>query len=224
MKRRGAVVVVLKALGVVVLLAAALILTGRFLVQPWPERAPGVVLEPARPILREADVTPDNAYYYLRQLAQTPATSRLDTTRFAACGVEAGTVTQLEAWVQSMKPARAVLRSAANCANGQVPSVESFATQMPYISPFLMADKKSLFGWCGHPTGFGSLNARFNGGDIIRTCSARQERGRNPPGRPGHAPDGPEGRRLAGRGAKERPAGPAAMGQLLAYIVIGSVS
>jgi len=34
----------------------------------------------------------------------------------------------------------------------------------------------------------------------------------------------PERRRLAGPGAKERQAGPAAMGQLLAYIVTGSVS
>lgn len=146
MKRRGAVVVVLKALGVVVLLAMALIIAGRFLVQPWPERAPGVVLEPARPILREADVTPDNGYYYLRQIVQPSATSQWDKTcfsEFAACGWGKGTSTQLEAWVQSMEPAQELLRNAADCANGQVPTVDSFSVLVPYVSPFLTAARSA---------------------------------------------------------------------------------
>ena len=146
MKRRGAVVVVLKALGVVVLLAMALIIAGRFLVQPWPERAPGVVLEPARPILREADVTPDNGYYYLRQIVQPSATSQWDKTcfsEFAACGWGKGTSTQLEAWVQSMEPAQGLLRSAADCTNNQVPSVDSFTMLVPYVSPFLTAARSA---------------------------------------------------------------------------------
>ncbi len=36
-------------------------------VAAWPDPVPGVRLEPSRPFLAEADVKPDNAFYYMRQ-------------------------------------------------------------------------------------------------------------------------------------------------------------
>jgi len=144
MKRRGAWSWVLKSFGVIVLLAVLLVVAGRFTVQSWPERAPGVRLEPGRPVVREADVTADNAYFHFRNLLQSPATSRWDAVpfaRFNACGIEEGSATQLDAAVAAMAPALVCLRDAAACTNSQVPTVESFATLIPYVSPFLAAAK-----------------------------------------------------------------------------------
>jgi len=89
---------------------------------------------------------------------------------------------------------------------------------------WILTDRKSLFVWCRHPPDFASLDARFHGGDTTGTCSGRQERGRSAPGRPGHAPDGPERRRLEGLNAGLMQSGRTARGQLLAWIVTGSVS
>jgi hypothetical protein len=65
--RAGAVVLLVAAASGVVLWVAA-----RRCTRPWPTRAT-VRLEPARPFLTDADVTPDNPFFYLRQLAEHAA-------------------------------------------------------------------------------------------------------------------------------------------------------
>ena len=90
---------------------------------PWPERVPGVRLEPSRPILREADVKPDNAYYYIRQLTNWSKTLSVpfeERQRFSAYGYRPNTYPKSEAWLITNAPALQLVAQAAAMTNAQV--------------------------------------------------------------------------------------------------------
>ena len=90
---------------------------------PWPERVPGVRLEPHRPILREADVKPDNAYFYIRQLINWHASLKLpqdEMQAFRARGYRPNAYPQLEAWFITNAPALQLVAQAAALTNAQV--------------------------------------------------------------------------------------------------------
>jgi len=95
--------------------------------------------------------------------------------------------------------------------NGRPVKREGYSTDL--FTDDAVPDKKSLFGRHGNvPVGTG-LKQRFHGVDTARMPTGRQERGRNVPGRPGHALDGPARGRLSGPNADERQTGPAAGAQ-----------
>lgn len=90
---------------------------------PWPDRGPGVRLEPSRPFLREADVKPDNAYYYIRQLTNWQDTLKIpqdEMLKFRAYGYRANACLQLEAWLITNAPALHLVAQAAAITNSQV--------------------------------------------------------------------------------------------------------
>lgn len=115
------------SVGVLALLAvaglAAFVWHVRRTTPPWPERIPGVRLEPSRPLLREADVKPDNAYYYIRQLTNWHATLKLpqdEMQAFRARGYRPNAYPQLEAWLITNAPALRLVAQAAALTNAQV--------------------------------------------------------------------------------------------------------
>ncbi|MCX7006150.1 MAG: hypothetical protein NTY53_02690 [Kiritimatiellaeota bacterium] len=90
---------------------------------PWPERVPGVRLEPSRPLLREADVKPDNAYYFIRQLTNWHASLKIpidEMQTFRARGYRPNAYPQLEGWLVTNAPALQLVAQAATMTNAQV--------------------------------------------------------------------------------------------------------
>ncbi|MCX6995544.1 MAG: hypothetical protein NTV49_00295, partial [Kiritimatiellaeota bacterium] len=136
----------LSVLGLLVLGAAGLSLfLGhiRRTAPPWPARLPNVRLEPTRPTLREADVKPDNAYYYLRQLAAWTNSLRLpkEWEQLNACGYEPAARPVLEAWFASNAAPLELCRQAAALTNCQVATLLSYNQQMPNFGLGLTAAK-----------------------------------------------------------------------------------
>jgi hypothetical protein len=138
--------------GVIVLLAATitgLIAAGRSRANPWPERLSHVRLEPTRPILRESDVTPDNAFFYLRQLTQPDdemrkAWSEEEWVRFSACGWSDGNFPALQASVEAFSNALALVDQAVSLPNCQMATIDDFMTPMPYVSSILRMSRLSI--------------------------------------------------------------------------------
>jgi len=90
---------------------------------PWPERVPGVRLEPSRPLLREADVKPDNAYFYIRQLTNWHASLKMPQDEiqvFRARGYRPNAYPRLEAWLITNAPALQLVAQATALTNAQV--------------------------------------------------------------------------------------------------------
>ena len=108
------------------LLLAGLILWQRTH-NPWPAPVPGVRLEPKLPVLKPADVTPDNAFYYLRQIRQVPPPGPIfreeeetalkqaeeEEIKFRALGWEPGQYPGKEQWVRENQILIALLTQAA---------------------------------------------------------------------------------------------------------------
>ncbi len=109
----------------------------------WPARLPGVRLEPARPTLREADVQPDNAYYYIRQLAAWTNSLRLpkEWEQLKACGYEPKAQPIMDAWFASNAAPLELCRQAAALTNCQVATILSVNQLTPYIRPVISAAK-----------------------------------------------------------------------------------
>gem|GEM_PF-2675846 len=112
-------------------------------VPPWPARLPGVRLEPARPTLREADVQPDNAYYYIRQLTAWTNSLRLpkEWEQLKACGYGPKAQPVLDAWFASNAAPLELCRQAAALTNCQVATVLSANQLTPYIGTVMSAAK-----------------------------------------------------------------------------------
>ncbi len=138
------------ALAALVLVAALFVFAAQRTVPPWPERLPHVRLEPARPILRDADVTTNNAYFYIRELTNATAasTSNWDSaefSEFAACGWEKGKYPSLEDWADASAPGYDLLRRAAALTNSHVATADSITALMPHISPLMRLAKGGGF-------------------------------------------------------------------------------
>ena len=103
----------------------------------WPPPAPGVRMEPARPILRADDIAADNAFHLLREVADYAG--RPDSEEWTACvrsGWVRGTYSNLEAEVVRAAPFLDRLAAAAAMTNGQVQSEVRFAQSTPWPWPY----------------------------------------------------------------------------------------
>jgi hypothetical protein len=116
----------------------------------WPERLPGVRLEPARPFLAEDKITPDNAYYYIRQL--TNWTDRIrgkriteETKRFQALGHAGGVYPSLDAWLDKNRELVELCRKVADLESCQVATIISPEDLTPYIRPIPSLSKVFSF-------------------------------------------------------------------------------
>ena len=110
----------------------------------WPAPVPGVRLEPTRPILRAADITTNNACFFLLQatnyLAKTNPSIVWDYTEweaFTSNGWSPGRFTNLDAQAAVTAPAFDLLARAAAMTNGQVESVTSVTQMTPFITAHL---------------------------------------------------------------------------------------
>ena len=144
MRRAGKII-----LCVIVLLIAA-VLWARWSAPPWPERLPHVQLEPTRPILRPDQVSPDNAFYYIREMTNFAGLPRMgDATneyeRFKALGWSKGSYTQLEAIVAADTEAFAMYRKAADMERCQLVTMNSFTCLVPYVSVVLEKSRALCF-------------------------------------------------------------------------------
>lgn len=113
--------------------------TGRQL-YPWPKPVPGVSLEPHWPLLAEADVRPDNAFHYLRQLERDPGGTiadqgENDMERVFALGWAEGRTPAIEAFITAQVPNIELLCQAAAQPYAQVPTVTSYDTLLHYLGP-----------------------------------------------------------------------------------------
>ena len=109
------------------------------LITPWPERLPTVRLEPTRPNLTEDEITPDNAYYYLRQLVDCrddlKAAPDADMrARIRAFGWDRENADTFEAWWARNARAFELARAAAACADSQVPTQTDPDGSLAHIS------------------------------------------------------------------------------------------
>ena len=140
---------------------------------PWPARVLNVRLEPADPVLREADVKPDNAYYYLRQLAAWTNAMRApeEWERFKALGCEPQTQPVLDAWVASHTPALELCRRAAALTNCQAATITSAEQTLPHISPLMAANK--MLAW--HAERSARYNDWATAGSDLRTVATLGE-------------------------------------------------
>jgi hypothetical protein len=110
---------------------------------PWPERVESVRLTPERPILRDEDVTEDNAFFYIRQLPtvfdSTPLPEdndwREEWYTFRGMGLEGGPNPDMDEAVEIRQPAFDLARKAENCSECQVITVLGFDSLLPYLSP-----------------------------------------------------------------------------------------
>ena len=111
---------------------------------PWPERIPGVRLEPSRPFLAEADVKPDNAYFYIRQLTNWHASLKMpqdEVQQFRAHGYRPNAYLQLEAWLVTNAPALQRVAQAAALTNAQVVTYTPTNMLLSCITEVLNAGK-----------------------------------------------------------------------------------
>lgn len=108
---------------------------------PWPERLPGVRLEPSRPVLRSEDVKEDNAYFYLRKLDSRVTPFGLDDEateelrNFDSCGLRGTNYPAIEAFLTLPQPAIAWVERAAAMPHCQVetyrdPEAEYFGSTL----------------------------------------------------------------------------------------------
>jgi hypothetical protein len=129
---------VLVALAIPVVSAVVLV---RSYAAPWPERLPHVRLEPSRPVLKEADVRPDNAYCYIRQLTSSFATNSLgaaldEHTRFEALGAKEAEYPLLAQWAAQNADALTLCLTAAAMTNCQIVTPTNFyESSLGYLGP-----------------------------------------------------------------------------------------
>ncbi len=110
-------------------------------VAAWPDPVPGVRLEPSRPILAAADVTPDNAFYYIRQWKDACVqTSRLTTqsgdceARLSAYGPAGAPYPEIDAQLAANAENLELARKAAATPKCQVVTALSFNDLFPYLA------------------------------------------------------------------------------------------
>jgi hypothetical protein len=110
---------------------------------PWPKRVESVRLTPERPILRDDDVTEDNAFYYIRQLPTVFDSTPLpegnkwgaEWYTFRQMGLAGGPYPDMDEAVEILQPAFDLARKAENCSGCQVITVLGFDFLLPYLSP-----------------------------------------------------------------------------------------
>ena len=106
-------------------------------VAAWPEPVPGVRLEPRRPILAEANVKPDNAYYYIRQMTKTgcrlSSEYYAETVRFAALAADGGSYPLLETELKTEAKNLEIAHAAAVLPDCQVPTAMNCLALFPEI-------------------------------------------------------------------------------------------
>lgn len=103
---------------------------------------PDVRLEPSRPHLNDRDVTPDNAYYYIRQITNFIATALTEIIndeiqRFQQDHRSEQEFPALNDWEASNPEFLALLRQIQAIPNSQVPTIDSIHFPFPYASPIL---------------------------------------------------------------------------------------
>ena len=134
----------------VVLVIACFFAWARVLAPPWPDRLPNVRLEPTRPILRPDQVTPDNAFYYIRQLTNFAGRPKLSAVtneyeQFKAMGWSKGSYTQMESIAEGNAEAFALYRKAADVPQCQLVTMSSFTCLVPYVSVVLEKGRALCF-------------------------------------------------------------------------------
>ncbi len=120
------------------------------LLSPWPKLLPEVSLDPWRPILRADQVTPDNACYYIRQLANYSSLPRMaqatdEYLRFGAIGWSAKAYPQLEEIVASNSERIALCLKAADVTNCQMVSSTSYTCGLPHVEVILNTSRAMCF-------------------------------------------------------------------------------
>lgn len=130
------------------LLVAVLSGMARSRVPSWPDELPGVRLEPARPILRESQVSSNNAYFFLRQLDSTNVfhladDARRELPKYIATGLKGTNYPALEAWFEKSQPAIELLAKAAATTNCQVATYDRPDTVLKGV-PNLLSSLKLL--------------------------------------------------------------------------------
>ena len=98
---------------------------------PWPKPIPGVRLEPSRPFLADADVKPDNAYFYIRQMGNFSSGSTNtkalfeERERWAANGPAGAPYPAMDEELTLAANNIELARNAANTPNCQVTTIHS---------------------------------------------------------------------------------------------------
>ena len=112
----------------------------------WPTPPPDVALAPTRPLLTRADITTNNAFYFM--LAATNSRVRLDHEEWQAFltnGWAAGAFTNLEAALAGATEPLALLDRMAALADGQVESLTNLAQFCPYVTTHLSLSKLQAY-------------------------------------------------------------------------------
>ena len=115
-------------------------------VAPWPTPIPGVRFEPLRPILRDVDIKPDNAFFYIRQLADTPTDiDPEEWDAFIANGWKPGTYSNLNQIYIEYSNNLALFARAATMTNCQVETIDSATNVIPWAYPFRSASRLKAY-------------------------------------------------------------------------------
>jgi hypothetical protein len=170
----------------VVMPAGVLIIMGQIYSPAWPRRA-AVRIEPARGRLKAAAVTPDNGFYYLRQLVQLqddlerlrepvqqpqdevasmfpdPALVRTglstplgdEAIAISGKGYQPGAYPLHDRLLEQAAPALELCAQAAACPKAQVPTLDCFDYDLPYLGPLSASVRLLAF----------RLEKRASGGD-----------------------------------------------------------
>ena len=112
----------------------------------WPPRLPDVRLEPSRPVLTEAQVTPDNAYFYIRQMPNPVSVAvgedaARELPRFLALRRAGEPYPALEERMKQPGPHARIWERAARLPDAQFATTVSVTLSQPWLNPVMMEIK-----------------------------------------------------------------------------------